>query len=407
MDKEKILFIGSWNWRMNHRAKHIARYLEKRFKYVDLVDFVEFYSGSGPSDVSSWYKARKGISNIVHRGITISVRDSVREILIRDLFAPHILHPMIDDFWRYFLVRQVITPPYDVAIFDKPTNALLAWLLRRSGRVKRLIYDDHDYHPGQEDYRNTRRLIEERERFCVRQADGVISTNELLACLRKQQGARHVTVIPNGVDLPSFSSAKQKVPHPPTLIYIGKLSMMWGLDLVIKAMPKLGQTIPDVRLLIAGDGPAEASLKALCQELGVAKQVSFLGRLAYQELPATLAKADVGIATSRPDNDFRKYATPLKLIEYMAAGLPVIASRVGQTEVAMQQAKAGILIGHSVEEFVAASIELLNNKTLYERYSQAAMTYAADFDWNPLMGQVYQYILDIMAGTRASGSAPL
>src|SRR5688572_25947172 len=401
MHDEKILFIGSWNWGMNHRAKHIATYLEKRFRNVDLVGFVRF---SGPANTSRWDKARKGISNLWHRGITITKRDSVREIIIRDLAAPQILHPLIDDLWRYFLLQRVITPPYDVALFDKPDNALLAWLLRRTGKVKRLIYDDHDYHPGKENNRFNEFVIEKREQFCARHADGVISANTLLAGRRKQQGARHVVVIPNGVDLSIFTSARQKRPHPPTLIYMGRLSLMWGLALAVKAMPKLLQVIPDVRLLIAGDGPAEATLRALSQELGVTENITFLGRLAYQALPAALAQADIGIVIAQPDNEFRRYATPLKLVEYMAAGLPVIASRVGQTEVMMQQAKAGVLIDHSVDEFVAASIDLLTNEALYERNSKAAIAYAAGFDWNSLMEQAYQYVLDNIASNQVPGS---
>jgi glycosyltransferase involved in cell wall biosynthesis len=383
---------------MNHRAKHITTYLEPRFEYVDLVGFTRFYDdGTGPSDASPWYKARKGLANLWRRGVSVSTRDTVREIVVRDLYASQVLHAVIDDLWRYLLVRKAITPPYDVAVFDSPHNALLAWLLKRTGKVHALIYDDHDYRPGRENNPLRRRLTEKRERLCVRQADGVISTNALLARLRRQQGAKDVTVIPNGVALSLFASARRKRPHPPTLIYMGNLSKMWDIDLSIEAMPLLLQAIPDVRLLIAGDGAAKAHLRALSQELGVAERVNFLGRLAYQDLPSVLAEADVGIATSQFENEFRKYATPLKLIEYMAAGLPVIASCMGQTELTMRQADAGILINRSVAEFVAAARSLLEDKPLYERYSQAAVAYAAGFDWSSLMARVYQYILDVVA----------
>jgi glycosyltransferase involved in cell wall biosynthesis len=219
----------------------------------------------------------------------------------------------------------------------------------------------------------------------------------LLAQRRMQQGARQVLVVPNGVDLSLFARARQKAPHSPTLIYMGTLSPLWGIDLAIKSMPALLQAIPNIRLLIAGAGPAEADLRALSQTLDVAENVSFLGRLEYHALPAVLAKADIGIATSLPDSTFRKYASPLKLIEYMAAGLPVIATRIGQTEITMQQADAGILIDHSVEGFVAAAVSLLSDKTLYKHCSQAAITYAANFDWDLLLDQAYQYMLHIMA----------
>ncbi len=395
MSVDKLLFVGSWNWHMNHRAKHIATYLEPRFGHVDLVGFEKFYTGSGPSTASPWYKVRKGLSNLLHHGISVSERGSVREIVVRDLYAPRLIHLLMDDLWRYLRVRKALMPPYDIIIFDRPHHALLAWLLKRTGKVRTMIYDDHDYNPGKEDKGFRHWLMEQRERLCVRQSDGVISTNALLAHLREQQGARHVVVIPNGVNVSLFSTARQKTPHPPTLIYMGNLSTMWDIALSIEAMPLLLQTIPDARLMIAGDGPAEAHLKALSQALGVTEHVNFLGRLAYHALPEVLAEADVGIATSQFDNEFRKYATPLKLIEYMAAGLPVIASRMGQTEITMQQADAGILIGRSVEEFSSAAHSLLKDKARYEYYSQAAMNYADNFDWDSLMARVYQYILEV------------
>ncbi len=184
---------------------------------------------------------------------------------------------------------------------------------------------------------------------------------------------------------------------------MGNVSMMWGLDLVIEAMARLVRVIPQARLLLAGTGEGLATLQSLSHRLGVAENVIFLGTLAYQALPSVLAVADVGIATAQPDNQFRKYATPLKLVEYMAAGLPVIASKTGQTEIMMQQADAGILINHSVEEFVAASINLLTDRALAERYSRAAIAYAARFDWSLLMEQVYQYTQVLLAGDQDAG----
>jgi glycosyltransferase involved in cell wall biosynthesis len=179
---------------------------------------------------------------------------------------------------------------------------------------------------------------------------------------------------------------------------MGSVLPLWGIDLAIRSMEHLVQAIPDIRLLVAGYGPAEADLKALCQALGVAERVIFLGAFKYEDLPFILSQADVAIATSLPDSTFRYYASPLKLIEYMAAGLPVIASRVGQTEITMEEADAGILINHSVEEFVRAAFSLFRDRALYARYSQAAINYSAGFDWDLLLDKAYQYVLQVLEG---------
>jgi hypothetical protein len=65
----------------------------------------------------------------------------------------------------------------------------------------------------------------------------------------------------------------------------------------------------------------------------------------------------------------------------------------------MREANSGFLIDHSAEEFVAAVVSLLGNKRLYENYSQARMTYAANFDWNILMDKAYHYVLHILEGS--------
>ena len=230
--------VDYWNFPMNHRCKHMARYLEQRFGNMDYVGFEPFYSGSGPAAASPWYKARRGISNLVRHRIRVSTRNHVREIVIRDLYAPRTVHLLLDDLWRYLTLRPNLMPTYDMAIFAGPANALLIWLLKQSGKIKKVVYDDHDYFPSKEQGLS-RLLIRKRECFCVRQADGVISANTLLAHLRRQQGARDVLVVPNGVDLSLFALARQKTPHPPTLVYMGALSPIWGVDLAIKAMPEL------------------------------------------------------------------------------------------------------------------------------------------------------------------------
>lgn len=411
MRNERVLFIGGWGLLhgLNHRSRHMAAYLQQRFKHIDLVGFDNFYSGTGSSTAHPWHKARKGISNLVHSRVRISVDGSARRIVIRNLFAPPPINLLVRDLWRYANLCRAVTPPYDVAIFGHAENAWMARLLKSSGRVQRLIYDDWDYLPGWERNRLSMRLMAGRERLCVREADAVITVNALLGQLRIQQGAKQVLVVPNGVNLPLFARAREKISHPPTLIYMGTLSPLWGIDLAIKAMPALLDSIPNIRLLIVGAGPTEADLRALktlSHALDVTERVSFLGHLEYEALPAVLGEADIGIATSLPRSQFRRYASPLKLIEYMAAGLPVIATRVGQTEITMEQAGAGILIDRSVEEFVAAAVRLLSDQKLYEHCAQSAITYAADFDWDLLLEQAYQYVLQILAEKQVPSAVP-
>lgn len=341
-------------------------------------------------------KLRVGVDNLLHDRVHIEGQNGTRRITIRDPYAPTFVEMGINDIWRYMNLCRCITAPYDVAVVGYPGNAWTASLLKRSGRAKKLIYDDWDYHPGLETNPALANKVERRERLCARIADVVISVNGLLAELRIQQGARRVEVIPNGIDLSLFSQARVKAQHSPTLLYMGSLSPLWNVELAIRAMPALVRQIPNVRLLIAGYGPAEASLRKLSHQLGVETQVQFLGVLAYDALPSILAQADLGLTTAHPQSSFRRYASPLKIIEYMAAGLPVIANRLGQTEIMMRESDAGLLIENSADELAQAAASLLLDPARYAAFSRAAESYASAFDWNLLLNKAYRTVLDLI-----------
>ncbi|MHB1295057.1 MAG: glycosyltransferase [Anaerolineae bacterium] len=395
MRDERVLFIGGWNMLhgMNHRSRHLAAYLAPRFARMDLLGYENLSEGPPAPALE---KLARGIRAMARPQVTPNAEGLGQRIVLRDPFAPGVMGTSLKDLWHYSQMARLIRQPYDLAIFGHPNNAWLAALLKRSGRVKRVIYDDWDSFPGLERTGPALRATARRELLCVRTADAVMTVNDLLADLRRDQGAQEVLVVPNGVDLPLFTQARARRPHPPTMAYTGTLSPLWGIDLAIRAMPALLRSIPDLRFLIAGSGPAAAELQALSRSLGLTEHVRFLGQLAYEDLPGVLAQADLGVLTSRPDSAFRKYASPLKLIEYLAAGLPVIATRVGQTEITMREADAGALIDFRVDQFVAAALTLLSDAPARAFYARAAADYAARFDWPVLLEQAYAFIAHVL-----------
>jgi glycosyltransferase involved in cell wall biosynthesis len=395
MPSSRVLLIGGWHLLsgLNHRVRHMAAYFEERFASLDIVGYKKMYGGIPASPMT---KLHTGLNNLLHDRISIASRNGTRNITIRDIYAPPFVEMGIKDLWRYWNLCQCITTPYDVAVYGYPGNTWTAFLLKRSGRVKKLVYDDWDYHPGLETNPLLANKVERLERLSARTADVVITVNGLLAELRTQQGAQRAEVIPNGINLSLFSQARHKTQHPPTLLYMGSLSSLWNVELAIHAMPALARQIPNVRLLIAGYGPAEASLRKLSQQLGVEAQVQFLGVFAYDALPSLLAQADIGITTAHPQSSFRRYASPLKIIEYMAAGLPVIANRLGQTEIIINESGAGLLVENSPEEFAQAAASLLLDPARYAAFSRAALNYASAFDWNLLLEKAYRVVLDLL-----------
>ncbi len=365
---------------------HWAQYVEK----LDVVGYRAFYDGP---PASAAQRLIRGLKNTVSRRVTTAQDGHVRRIDVRLLRLPRLLDALAQDFWLLPNLRPHLAPYYDIAIVYAPESAFIARYLKRSGRVGYLLYHDIDYYPYVPYVRpGERKIVAWREKLAVRAADAVISVSRPLVDLRKEQGAHDVLYLPNGVDFAYFSRANaQRGDHPPTLLYVGSLETNWGVDLPIRAMPLILKKIPGARLLIAGKGRDEDELKALAQSLALGDAVEFLGFVPYKELPALMARADIGIATSREDI-FRQYASPLKLVEYMAAGLPVICSGGGEAELMVAESGGGINVEFTPESCAEAVCHLLRHPEQLAAQRQAAIDYARPRTWEQLTEQLARFL---------------
>lgn len=131
--------------------------------------------------------------------------------------------------------------------------------------------------------------------------------------------------LPNAVDTSRFTvrpALRQSGPF--TAVFVGRLVPEKGLDTLLEAWSQAYGPREDVRLLLVGDGPLDAPLRAQAERLGISRQVQFLGHQDHVE--AVLAKADLGVLPSLVEG------LSNTLLEFMATGLPVVASRVSGSE---------------------------------------------------------------------------
>jgi glycosyltransferase involved in cell wall biosynthesis len=172
------------------------------------------------------------------------------------------------------------------------------------------------------------------------------------------------TVIYNGVPLPS--PREGDTPHDsPIVLCIARLSPEKGVDVLLKAMASL----PEARLLIAGDGPERAALEA-----SAPANVTFLGF--RQDVPALLTEATVVAVPSRQEG------LGLAALEAMAAGVPVVASDVGGLREVVLADKTGLLVPPDAPEALASALRtLLTDAPRREELSKAGrVRIAATFD---------------------------
>lgn len=166
------------------------------------------------------------------------------------------------------------------------------------------------------------RLARAAERFVWRAADRVFAVTTELGHLVSTAGVREsrIAVVPNAVSLERFVRRRDNSGHTqgkPVLGFIGFVRAWHGLDTVIRG---IAETLPDLSLVIAGEGPARADLERLAGQLGCASRVHFVGLVAREAVPALLAGFDIALQPHA-----LAYASPLKLFEYMAAGCAIVA----------------------------------------------------------------------------------
>ncbi len=173
-----------------------------------------------------------------------------------------------------------------------------------------------------------------------------------------------VTVIPNAVDAERFAPLVK--PHAALQAQLG-LQGRWvigfcgsfyayeGLELAVRAMPALLAQAPHATLLLVGGGPQEQALRQLTQELKLGDHVLFTGRVPNAEVNDYYSLIDV-LVFPRLAMRLTELVTPLKPLEAMAMGLPVVASNVGGHRELMEHGKTGLLFEAGQVQALAAAL---------------------------------------------------
>jgi teichuronic acid biosynthesis glycosyltransferase TuaC len=207
--------------------------------------------------------------------------------------------------------------------------------------------------------------------WAARRADAVITVCNALRDEVVAMGidADRVVSLRNGVDLELFRPAERKPNDMFTLLAVGHLVPVKAQDLIIGALTLL----PGVCLVLAGDGPDRAKLEALARALKVAERVTFLGAVPQAQLRSHYGAADALVLSSSREG----WANVL--LEAMACGTPVVASRVYGTPEVVAAPEAGVLMAERSYQGVADAVNALRSN-----YPDRAATrrYAERFSWD-------------------------
>jgi glycosyltransferase involved in cell wall biosynthesis len=165
--------------------------------------------------------------------------------------------------------------------------------------------------------------------------------------------------------------------RPSLLVFTGTLRPLHGLEIAISALAHLAD---DVHLVVAGDGYLKPELIRHAHQLAVAHRVHWLGTITHDRIPALLAAGDIALAPYPALIDFSY--SPLKLYKYLRAGIPVIASDVGQVAHVLNHGRRGRLVTPGDPRALASSIRAeLSDPTIDRKFARKAGRAGWERDW--------------------------
>ena len=208
------------------------------------------------------------------------------------------------------------------------------------------------------------------ERETLSRADLVLPVSSPLAAYARERGAQRVEVTPNAVAPERFSHLPPRdASAPPIAVFSGALRPWHGIETIAAAWALLDGAAP--RLRVIGDGPARDIVAAAGAEM--------LGAVPHEQVPRLLGEADIGLAPYSPDAP--AYFSPLKLFEYLAAGLAIVAADIpGVRDVTGSE--AAVLIPPGDASALAREVAVLaTDHAARERLGSAARALAAEHTW--------------------------
>jgi glycosyltransferase involved in cell wall biosynthesis len=241
-------------------------------------------------------------------------------------------------------------------------------------------------------------------RFSRRQCnvlDAVVVPSRAMGQVLQDYGVRRpIEIIPTGLALEHWSGGDGEgfrqcygiAPDRPVLIHVGRVAFEKNIDFLLRVLDRVRRALPDVLLVVSGDGPARRKLEVLARRLSLEANVLFVGYLDRRTaLLDCYCAGDVFVFASNTETQ------GLVLLEAMASGVPVVSTAVMGTKDILACAQGALIAAEDEEDFAAKVIQVLCDANLRERMGAHARADAAR--WSaPVMAartaQLYRRLID-------------
>lgn len=278
---------------------------------------------------------------------------------------------------------------FDLSIGLESVNAIAGIVLRRLGKVKKVIYYVSDYSPLRygKTWFNTIYLW--LDRYVAMHADMIWDVSPAMQPARISAGlepskSAPVTIVPNALYPNQIHQLPVKEIEPYSLVFMGTLGTINGPDLAIEAMPLILQSYPQTVLHIVGGNPIDLRrLFALVKRLKLNRKVVFHGFIDDRAKISSLIRTFSIALAPYPHipGSARLYGDATKIRAYIAAGLPVVTTDVPPLGKEVAKAGAALIVGDTPKAIAAGVIRIFSKPALYGSMRKRALLFAKHNTW--------------------------
>lgn len=280
----------------------------------------------------------------------------------------------------------------------QPFNVLAAKMSHR-GRPVYCDCDDFEAETNRFSHAWQRKIVRYFEDGIVNGVNGLTVNTKFSQTRYQELGfpIERICYVPNGVDRRRFANPIDRrairkkwqiTASTPVITYIGTLGLgSHPIDLLLKAMSRVIERHPSARLLLVGGGEDYEQLQLRAKKIGVEEVTTFTGRVAPDEIPNYIA---ISTMTVDPVNDdlIARARSPLKILESLAMGVPVVTGDVGDRRALLKSGHLGLLVppGNPISLFEGITY-LLDNRKVLDEMSKMALSTREELYWDNLVDQ--------------------
>ena len=220
----------------------------------------------------------------------------------------------------------------------------------------------------------------------LQNADKVLVMNDFTKKLVNEYYSvsdNRISIVTNGTDLEKFYNARE---NNKRVIFSGAMYHHRGVDILLDCASEVIDKINDVEFLLLGDGPEMMKLQEFVSKNNFSKNIIFKGWVQREEIPQFLAKSSIGIGPLR-STDVTKGALPIKVLEYMASSLPILAIKGTLPEDILKDGNNGYVIENS-KELAQKIIHILKNDDLRDQMGGNSNKMVQKFDWKNVVKSI-------------------